>query len=130
MRNKDCRTPVRYVAWAMIALIASLQADVGQAQETQVLDLAIEQGRFTNAADTVRVTEGDKVTLRIASDQSGELHLHGYNVAIKLVAGKTVVVDLDARVSGRFPITSHGFAHEKKGAHRHMTLLYLEVYPR
>jgi len=121
-----CFTPL------LVALIAVFSIEIALAQQQpRVLDLEIKQGRFTASNNTVRVTEGDTVELRITSDRAGELHLHGYDVSIRLKAGPPVVTVLEANVAGRFPITSHGFEGDAKGKHRHdKTLLYLEVYPR
>ena len=115
----------------LVVLIAVASIETAAAQQPRVLDLEIKHGRFTASNNTVRVTEGDKVELRVTSDRAGELHLHGYDVPIKLKAGIPTVTLLDARVAGRFPITSHGFADDGEHKHRHhKTLLYLEVYPR
>ena len=81
---------------------------------------------------TIRVEAGDSVELRIASDETGEPHLHGYDVAINLQAGKTTVTIILAEVAGRYPITSHGFGTTGDHGHEsdHEVLFYLEVYPR
>ena len=115
----------------MIAVVVIIQTASAFAQQPKVLDLEIKQGRFALDKNTVRVTEGDRLELRITSDRSGELHLHGYDVPIKLMAGKASVTVVDLKVAGRFPITSHGFEGDTAHKHRdHNTILYLEVYPR
>ena len=123
---------LRCLTQLLVALIAVFSIETALAQQQpRVLDLDIKQGRFTASNNTVRVTEGDTVELRITSDRAGELHLHGYDVPIKLKAGTPSVTVLEANVAGRFPITSHGFEGDVKDKHRHdKTLLYLEVYPR
>jgi hypothetical protein len=117
---------------APAVLSAMLPARSALAQEHRVFELTVEERRIAVPERTIRVQEGDTVELRIAADEGGELHLHGYDVVIELRAGRTSVAIVDANVPGRFPVTSHGFgssAHQEGGG-RHETLLYLEVYPR
>ena len=119
-----------FLAVLIAAILVTAPSGSASAQQQQVLDLELKQGRFTSAKNTVRVTQGDTVTFRITSDLSGEIHLHGYDVPMKLEAGKLATTVLEARVAGRFPITSHGFEGEIEHGHGHKALLYLEVYPR
>lgn len=112
------------------ALGLILTAATAVAQEVRVFDVALQAGHLKGEQDTIRVDQGTRVALRIASDQAGELHLHGYDIAIDLRAGETTVIDLDATVAGRFPITSHGLGGEGSRHADHRALLYLEVYPQ
>ncbi len=47
-------------------------------------------------------TQGDTVTLRVGTDSTFELHLHGYNRALDLQSGKTSSVTFKADTSGSF----------------------------
>lgn len=116
--------------FAPIALVLVVTAATAVAQEIRVFDVALQAGHLKGTQDTIRVDQGTRVELRIASDQAGELHLHGYDVAIELRAGETTVVNLEATVAGRFPITSHGFGSTGSRHADHRALLYLEVYPQ
>ena len=124
------RARVQHYLAVLVAIVTVAGVAGGALAEQQVLDLELKQGRFTAAKNTVRVTQGDTVTLRITSDLSGELHLHGYDVPMKLKAGKTTTTIVQVSVAGRFPITSHGFEGDTGHGHKHKALLYLEVYPR
>ncbi len=88
---------------------------------------------------TVKVKKGDKVHLQWMTDEMVSIHLHGYDIKKMLRPGPGgTQMRFEARATGRFPITSHGFGEaalgeEKKhahGGHKEKTLLYLEVHPR
>src|SRR5215213_8341773 len=49
-------------------------------------------------------TEGDTVKLRMVSDVDEEVHVHGYDIARDLPAGKTVTVSFPATITGIFEI--------------------------
>lgn len=75
----------------------------------------------------IRVTRGDTVELTWETDEQVEIHLHGYDRKLTVHPGKPAVLTLQARVAGRFPITSHGWGSQ---GHGHDALTYLEVHPR
>jgi len=90
-------------------------------------EITIENREVVLDGNVVRVTQGDDVELVWTSDEAVELHLHGYDVALELAADEPGTMSFNARATGRFPVTSHGFSGEHD--HGHSTLLYLEVYP-
>jgi hypothetical protein len=63
------------------------------------------------------------------SDESGELHVHGYDLRIRLRPDTVVHTPIKTRATGRFPVTSHGFASKTGQTHGHGALLYIEVHP-
>ena len=77
----------------------------------------------------VRVKEGDVVTLRFRSDKPLVLHLHGYEIEIKVSPGSVGTMAFTARLTGRFPVHVHGVGG---GAHANeeSVLVEVEVYPR
>jgi len=93
----------------------------------RVFDIGIEQREVTSPGDVLRVVKGDTVILRWHSDEAVELHMHGYDIPLKVEANRLNEMRFNAEVSGRFPVTSHGFS----GAHSddHKALLYVEIYP-
>ena len=95
-----------------------------RAADARVIDLVIVGGRLAGEGASVRVTEGDRVTLRLTSDTEIEVHLHGYDIEATVVSGATTEMSFEAFATGRFPMTVHGDDHSEK------TLTYLEVYPR
>ena len=78
----------------------------------------------------VRVFEGDKIIILWQTDENVEVHLHGYNIKKKLVTNKVTPMFINARATGRFPVTSHGFSGEKAHTHGKNALLYIEVHPK
>jgi hypothetical protein len=48
--------------------------------------------------------QNDSVTINIQSDQTGEVHLHGYDIHFECEAGKTVSETFTANNTGDFPM--------------------------
>ena len=78
----------------------------------------------------VRVFEGDKIIILWQTDENVEVHLHGYNIKKEVVINKVTPMFINARATGRFPVTSHGFSGEKAHTHGKNALLYIEVHPK
>lgn len=87
--------------------------------------LEIRNGHLQRDSDTVRVSHGDRVKLFWTADRPLELHLHGYDIVAQPSPGSTVVMDINAFATGRFPVTIHA---QGAGDH-HRAILYLEVIP-
>lgn len=113
------------LAAAMVAagLLAAVPA---HAQKTRSFDIALRNGAVTGGK-SVRVKQGDDVVLRWTSDQPLELHLHGYDVTVKVAPDAPAEMKIHARATGRFPVAIHG--HRGAGGHSHSTLFHLEVHP-
>ena len=77
----------------------------------------------------IRVKQGDQVTLRFNTDEIVELHLHGYDIEREAKPGAGATMSFNARATGRFPVTSHGFGGHSHG-HHESALFYIEVHPR
>lgn len=69
----------------------------------------------------LRVEQGESVELTVTSTEDDELHLHGYDRALKLRAGEPATLAFTAEHAGRFEIELH---------HRHAEIGALEVSPR
>jgi hypothetical protein len=105
-------------------LVGSLLAIAAQGwSEPRVFDLAIRNNQLPSDQRTVKVRQGDEVTLRWTTDAPLTIHLHGYDIETLVSTGPAVVMKFSARATGRFPIEIHG-----RGVER--TLGYLEVHPR
>ena len=111
-------------------LIVGFPFAAGGAQggEVKRFEVTIADRKVAEGGPTIRVTEGDRVVIVWHSDEIGELHLHGYDIAIDLKPGEATETVIDAQVAGRFPLTSHGFGGESH-SHGKGALLYFEVYP-
>ncbi len=115
-------------AFAMATAVLPLE---GKA-ETPVpkrFELKIEERRVEVPGNVLRVDEGDQVEFSWTSDETGMLHLHGYNIEMPVSPDAPAVFTFDAHTAGRFPVTSHGFAGEGEDG-GHSALFYFEVYPR
>jgi FtsP/CotA-like multicopper oxidase with cupredoxin domain len=105
-------------------LATSLAAVLAEAGADRSFDLAIVNGRLEHGARTLRVQRGDKVELRVTADHATIIHLHGYDIELKVEPGAAAVLQFEARATGRFPLELHA------PAGRHVTLLHVEVHPR
>jgi hypothetical protein len=81
---------------------------------------------------TIRATQGMTIELAFTTDETVELHLHGYDYYLTVNSGKETVMQLDARLAGRFAIEAHGFGRAGGGSpsRSHVVLLYVEIHPR
>jgi hypothetical protein len=92
---------------------------------------------------TIRVKQDDIVTLKIDAEESGEFHLHGYDIEQDIDEDEVADLYFVADATGRFRITFHhtGDAEAKKddneGDHGHddeedeeVDIGFLEVGPR
>ena len=85
--------------------------------------VVIEDGKVADDQGTIKMTQGDHVTLHFISDETHHLHIHGYDIEVEVGPGSHATVDFNAKVTGRFPVEIHGSSH-------HHALFYLEVYPK
>ena len=53
---------------------------------------------------TLSVRQGETVSFRVRHPSDDELHVHGYDIARRLPAGKTVAVSFPATIEGIFEI--------------------------
>lgn len=97
--------------------------------ETRTFEFRPADGKLASGEGVVRNRQEDELVLNLISDRSGQLHIHGYDLAIDLAAGKVSAVKFDAYATGRFPVTSHGFGDDHHDDH-HDVLFYIEVLPR
>jgi len=111
----------------LVAITAfCLPALPGPAQaEDRSFAVAIADGGVAESDATLRVDEGDAVLLTLTSDKDLQLHLHGYNLELALIAHQPGQLQFTASHSGRFPLEVHGPLENQA----HSVVLYLEVYP-
>ena len=60
--------------------------------------------------ETIRVKQGDDVTLNLETDRPGSFHIHGYDLEKEAVVGEVTEFQFMANATGRFRITFHGAA--------------------
>jgi hypothetical protein len=106
----------------VVAMVTSAVA--ADAVLRKVLTLSVVNGAVVGVGDTVKVQQGDDVELRWSSDKPMELHLHGYDIEVKVSPQASAVMSFKANIPGRFPVEPHG-----QGPGHHRPVLYLEVHP-
>jgi FtsP/CotA-like multicopper oxidase with cupredoxin domain len=89
--------------------------------QPKVFELTVSGSKLTAGPDVIKVVVGDEVTLRVTADRADELHLHGYDLSLKLQPGVPAELHLLATRTGRFEYELHK-AHVDLGA--------LEVHPK
>ena len=94
-----------------------------------VVELKLAGGKPEGGVRTVRVERDDTLEIRARSDEPIEIHIHGYDVTLRVQPGAAASVKIAAKLVGRFPVTAH--LHRKDGGKAsEPTLLYLEVHPK
>lgn len=84
-------------------------------------DIVVKQGRRVSGPALIQVHTGEEVVLRVTSDQADELHLHGYDLHLRLLAGEPGTLRFKAVHSGHFDYELH---------HTQIELGALEVLPQ
>lgn len=118
-----------FAAGAALALAwtGSTVIDVRAAELT--FDLRIEKGRVPADKRRIRVKQGDIVKLQWSTDRRMSVHLHGYDIEMKVAPGAATDMIFTARATGRFTIEPH-FEKTPSGGHAHGdALVTIEVYP-
>jgi hypothetical protein len=91
--------------------------------------IVIRARRVDGPHRTIRATQGAMLELAFATDETVELHLHGYDRHLTVQPGQEAVMRLEAKLAGRFAIEGHRFAGGSP-SRGHVVLLYLEIHPR
>jgi cupredoxin-like protein len=73
--------------------------------QTRAFDVSIEDGEMN--PEEVSAKEGDRVTLRIRSNEQLEMHVHGYDVEREVEPGQAAEPSFEADLTGRFEIENH-----------------------
>jgi len=110
----------------------------GSTPEAVEIPVTVE-GKTMNPG-TIRVKQGDMVTLKINAEDDGEFHLHGYDIEQNIDGDAVASFYFVADATGRFKITFHhskkGDDEHKEGNHGHeeedaeFDIGFLEVGPR
>lgn len=88
------------------------------------------QKRKVVGSNVVRVKQDQTVALSWQTDETVELHLHGYDIELTVKSDAKGTMRFKAHATGRYPVTAHGFGdHHHGGGHKEKTLLYIEVHP-
>jgi FtsP/CotA-like multicopper oxidase with cupredoxin domain len=114
---------------ALLLALAPVLAGTGAKADEVTFELRIENGRVSANMRLIRVKQGDVVKLRWSTDQTTILHLHGYDIEVKVEPGAMAEMSFTARATGRFPVSVH--KPKQGGDHTHdPPLVHVEVHPR
>lgn len=83
--------------------------------------LMVQDGKLAAGPERLTVVQGTEVTVVVTSDRDDELHLHGYDRAVKLAARKPTPLTFLADRAGRFELELHG---------THAGIAAIEVQPQ
>lgn len=113
-----------------VAVLCSATSLASADRAIHVVTVRIEKRQVVEPEDRrVVVPHNASVAIHWHGDEAGELHVHGYDLRVTLRAGAVTHTRFEAKATGRFPVTSHGFGNETGQAHGHGALLYIEVHP-
>lgn len=110
----------RRTVW--IALLCAPFGATALAKEAQApIALVVQAGKLVSGPSVIKLKRDDPVLLTIVSDAADELHVHGYNLHVKLLPQQTATLQFIAKRTGRFTFELHK-AGTELGA--------FEVYPK
>ncbi len=95
------------MAVGLFAMVAAAACGGGDPEE---LDLKISIVDGVMSPETIKVKQGDMVTLKIDADDGGEFHLHTYDIEMDIEGGVETDFFFVANATGRFKITYHPVA--------------------
>jgi len=125
-RQPFYRSRRAFACGALVALFAGIAVPAfgSDAGQRKVYTLSLVNGLLSGSGNTLKLRQGEDVELRWSSDKPMELHLHGYDIEVKVGPSAPAVMSFKANIPGRFPVEPHG-----QGPGNHRAVLYLEVYP-
>ena len=104
------------IAMSLFATVAAAACGGGDPEELDI-PVNIEAGEMS--PETIKVQQGDMVTLQINADEGGEFHLHTYDIEAEIEANIQTDFYFVAEATGRFKITYHpvGEGEHDEGKH-------------
>ena len=108
--------------WPLLLALACVGIAGNRALAGQLsIEILVQEGTPVGGARAVRVVRNDEVALTVRSDRDDELHLHGYNLHLKLKRGEPGTLRFTATRSGRFSAELHK---------SHSEVVVFEIYPK
>lgn len=103
------RTPPRLLALAasLVALGAFAAPQAPAAPKPTVVKITVVKGRPVGGIKRPSVKKGTVVRFVVVANKGEELHLHGYDVEKTVRPGKPTVIQVVARIPGRFELELH-----------------------
>lgn len=66
-------------------------------------EIVIQNKKIVSGQTTIKVNQGDDITIKISADEAEEFHVHAYDESVELEGGKLATLTFNAKLSGRFP---------------------------
>ncbi len=85
------------------------------------INIEVKNGKVVSGGGVVKLTRGDHVSFSVVSDKADELHVHGYDLHLKIIPNQPAKLEFDASRTGRFSAELH---------HSDTQLVVLEIYPK
>jgi len=127
---------IRVLLTTMVAASAIL-ADACGGSAPEAVEIPVNVTGEAMDPGTIRVKQGDMVTLKIDTEESGEFHLHGYDIEQDVDENEVGNLYFVADATGRFRITFHHKGEDEEGDHGHddeegeeVDIGFLKVGPR
>ncbi|WSJ91423.1 hypothetical protein OG430_38175 [Streptomyces sp. NBC_01304] len=76
--------------------------------EARTVEIGIADGKVQPPPGRVELKRGERVRLKVTSDQADTLHVHGYDKEVELPAGKAATLTFTADRTGLFEVETHG----------------------
>lgn len=90
-----------------VAVVGMILAAACRGSAPEAVEIPVIVSGETMDPGTLRVKQGDMVTLKIETEEAGEFHLHGYDFEQDIDEGEVVDLYFVADATGRFRITFH-----------------------
>ena len=106
--------------FAYLTAAALISARSAAAKDDTRISLRIVGGKLVDGPKIIRLKRDDAVVLTVVADAADELHVHGYNLKLKLKPNQPATLNFVAKHTGRITFELHKAATE---------LGAFEVYP-
>jgi hypothetical protein len=84
-----------------------LAARGADADDSVRVSLRVAGGKLVDGPKVIRLKRNAAVVLTVLSDTADEVHVHGYNLSLKLVPNETATLRFIAKHTGRFTFELH-----------------------
>jgi heme/copper-type cytochrome/quinol oxidase subunit 2 len=106
MRSRLAVIALAVAATSMLAGCGG-SSETSGAAKTDVIKVAVKDGKVTPATHRVKVNQGDTVRLEVTTDTADEVHVHGINIEKETVAGKPTRITFKADEPGVYEVETH-----------------------
>ena len=111
MHSEITLPTIRKLPSLLLVVIFSLTALAGCSSESTdhasiEINLVIEND-ILRGENTLRAKQNDTVTFNITSNQTGMIHIHGYDLAKQIEANYSISFVMETNATGRFIIAFH-----------------------